>query len=78
VPFSTGGYSTAPESFFGWDQGSTERMLGYMKMLGISGYRKVDSQTLSKLRPAFEQMQAWPAPTSMRVVNGILLLKLSD
>jgi hypothetical protein len=53
-------------------------MLGYMKMLGISGYRKVDSQTLSKLRPAFEQMQAWPAPTSMRVVDGVLLLKLSD
>jgi hypothetical protein len=78
VPFSTGGYSTAPESFFGWDQGSTERMLGYMQMLGISGYQKADNQTLSKLRPAFEQMQPWPAPTSMRVVDRVLLLKLSD
>lgn len=78
LPYSTAAYSAASGSFFGWDHGSTDRMLGYMKMLGLNSFEKVDRQTLSKLKPQFKEMKPWPASSSMQVVDGVLLLKLSE
>jgi hypothetical protein len=68
--------STLSASFFEWDDGNPNRIAGFMKILGYSNIAIIDSATRSALLPSFQEMPVWPAEGSVRVVDGVILVRL--
>lgn len=63
-------------SFFSHDQGNPHRMLNFMSILGYNNFHLLPSSERLKLLPHYEKMPVWPANGSVRVVDGITLVKL--
>jgi len=70
------GGSTLSASFFEWDGGNPTRITAFMKILGYSNITTVDSATRTAMLPIFQQMPVWPADGSVRVVDGVILVRL--
>ncbi|HET6618614.1 MAG TPA: glucosyltransferase domain-containing protein [Dongiaceae bacterium] len=68
--------STLSASFFEWDGGNPHRIAAFMKILGYSNIATVDNATRSALLPVFQEMPVWPAEGSVRVVDGVILVRL--
>jgi hypothetical protein len=77
-PYATGGYSTAAGSFFNWDNGSSIRMVAWLRAMGISEIKAVALEQRQDLLPHFATMKQWPSPGSIKVVDGTALVKFSD
>ncbi len=68
--------STLGYSFFEWDGGNIYRIVTYMHVLGYSQLQ-IPSPAQRHLNDAlFRDMPAWPNPASVRVANGMTLIKL--
>lgn len=66
-------------SFFEWDGGSMGRMLGFMAANGIARFAPVSAAKLSsQQRRALREMPVWPNPRSVRLCEGVVLVKLSE
>jgi hypothetical protein len=70
--------STMSASFFDWDEGNANRMLKYMQLLGFSNVFALHPTIRTGLTPKFKDMPVWPAPGSVRLDNGVYLIKLSE
>jgi hypothetical protein len=70
--------STMSASFFDWDEGNANRMLKYMQLLGFSNVFALHPTIRIGLTPKFKDMPVWPAPGSVRLDNGVYLIKLSE
>lgn len=68
--------STWSVSFFEWDGGNPERIVQFMNIVGYSNLTIVDMATRKSLLPAAKAMPIWPAAGSVRVVDGIVLVRL--
>lgn len=68
--------STWPASFFEWDGGNTGRIVEFMTILGYSNFQQLDDATRVALLPVMEQMPIWPAAGSVRVADGVILVRL--
>jgi len=77
-PYATGGYSTAAGSFFNWDNGSSIRMVAWLRAMGIAEIKTVELEQRQDLLPNFATMKPWPSPGSIKVVDGIALVKFSE
>jgi hypothetical protein len=77
-PSATGGYSTAAGSFFNWDNGSSIRMVAWLRAMGIAEIKTVELEQRQDLLPNFATMKPWPSPGSIKVVDGIALVKFSE
>lgn len=73
----TAWYSTANGSFFNWDGGNTERIVAYLKTLGLANIHDSDPATRLQVKDQFKTMRPWPDPQSLRLRGDVLLLKLS-
>jgi len=73
LPTSTGG-----ESFFEWDYGNPKRMIHYMNMIGYHRYMEPDEETRSRIASHYSTMPEWPLEGSIKVVDGVVLIKISD
>jgi hypothetical protein len=69
---------TTGVSFFEWDRGNPDRMVKYMNLIGFDYYVLADPAEVSKLASNFNCMPTWPQNGSVRIVDGIALVKLSD
>jgi hypothetical protein len=78
VPYRTGLYSSAPGSFFNWDNGNSLRMVAWLQAMGIDGIQALEPKQVNTLAPAFATMKPWPAPGSIKVQDGIVLVKFSE
>ena len=70
--------TTLGESFFEWDQGHPVRMVLYMKMMGLYWYEWVSPEEKAALQSAYADMPVWPRSGSVRLVDGIVAVKLSE
>lgn len=69
---------TFGHSFFEWDGGSANRMLGFMAANGIARFTPVRAAELtSQQRQTLREMTVWPNPRSVRLCEGVVLVKLS-
>ena len=70
--------STWSVSFFEWDRGNPERIVQFMNIVGYSNLAWVDMATRKSLLPALRDMPIWPVAGSVRVVDGIILVRLGQ
>ena len=70
--------STMSASFFDWDDGNANRMIKYMQLVGFRNVFPLQPVDRIALTPKFKDMPVWPAPGSVRLDNGIYLIKLSE
>lgn len=63
-------------SFYEHDGGNVRRVALYMKLQGINGLDPVWLGNRPDLIPAAQSMPNWPAPGSVRLVNGVVIVKL--
>ena len=63
-------------SFFEHDGGNVRRVALYMRTLGIDGLWPVWLGNRPDLLPAARSMPTWPAPGSVRRVNGVVIVKI--
>ena len=68
--------STLAFSFFEWDGGNEDRMLRYMRLLGYTNLVQASGAQRQKDLDVFKTMPTWPAKDSVRVQDGITLVKL--
>lgn len=68
-------------SFFEWDYeanyGNNYRIWGFMKTLGFENVNPTSKQ-IEQGRIIADTMQAWPANSSVKYEDGIIIVKLSD
>ncbi|MDT3313315.1 glucosyltransferase domain-containing protein [Pseudomonas sp. rhizo66] len=70
--------STMSASFFDWDDGNGNRMIKYMQLVGFRNVFPLQPSDRIALTPKFKNMPVWPAPGSVRLDNGVYLIKLSE
>lgn len=68
--------TTLGRTIFDWDHGNSDRIVSYMALLGYDNLTTVDEDRRRRLTPEFQPMPAWPARDSVKVVDGITLVKL--
>lgn len=67
-----------PASFFAWDDGNPVRMVKFMNLIGFDRYRSLSDAEREAVRGDYAGMAVWPHPGSIKIVNGIVLVKLSE
>ncbi len=82
-PFHSNLYPAVPStthgaSFFEWDNGYQVRMVAYMRMQGYENVREYREQFAGQFDEAYARMPAWPLPGSVKQVDGVFLVKLSQ
>ncbi|KHK65799.1 glucosyltransferase domain-containing protein [Pseudomonas frederiksbergensis] len=70
--------STMSASFFDWDDGNANRMIRYMQLIGFQNLSVIHPTQRIELTPKFKDMPIWPAPGSVRLEDGVYLIKLSE
>lgn len=70
--------STMGASFFNWDGGNANRMLTYMRVIGLGNVYALQHEKSIDLTPEFDGMPIWPAEGSVRYKDGMYLIRLSD
>lgn len=64
-------------SFFDQDGGNIYRVDYFMKLQGLAGFVPVPLAQRPDLLPTAQAMPSWPAPGSVKAVNGVVVVKLS-
>jgi len=77
-PYQTAMYSTAGSSFFNWDNGNDDRMVKWLKAMGVNNLEAVPEKDASRFESDFAKMYAWPSPQSIVVKNDTVLVKFSE
>lgn len=70
--------SVTSSSFFSWDDGNIERMVSYMRALGINQLIPLNENERIKMTPFFLEMPVWPISGSVKEVNGVVLVKIGN
>ena len=70
--------TTSGASFFEWDDGNSYRMVRYMNLIGFHRYVSIDLEERERIRSNYRAMPSWPAPGSVKLLNDVVLVKLSD
>ncbi|MGB1006935.1 MAG: hypothetical protein ACPGVX_07140, partial [Thalassobaculaceae bacterium] len=70
--------TTAGASFFAWDGGSPARMVRLMNLVGYARFMSLSPARRRELAGHYAAMPVWPRPGAVKVVSGVVLVKLSD
>lgn len=70
--------TTSGASFFEWDHGNTYRMIRYMHMVGYHRYMPAPKERHHELASTYDSMPSWPAEGSVKYVDGVVMVKLSE
>jgi hypothetical protein len=65
-------------SFYEQDEGNLYRVYLYMELQGVSGFTPVPLIGRPDLIAAQQAMPSWPAAGSIKLVNGVVIVKLSN
>ncbi len=65
-------------SFYEHDGGNVYRVFFYMQLHGMTEFRPVPLGTRPDLLPAVQTMPNWPAPGSVDMVNGVVVIKFGE
>jgi hypothetical protein len=70
--------STLSGSFFEWDDGNPGRMVDFMRILGYANFVRLDRVRQQALLPVMQAMPIWPAEGSVKLADGIILVRLGE
>ncbi|SJZ85328.1 glucosyltransferase domain-containing protein [Consotaella salsifontis] len=70
--------SSADGSFFSWDGGNPYRIVRYMKVLGYTNIKYLTDSKRAELKPLYAAMPSWPAQGSVKLHDGVVMIKLGD
>lgn len=76
LPYQLGFGSTSAGSFFQWDGGSSRRCVAFMRLLGYANLEPVPPANEPRFRDEAATMPAWPAADSVKVVDGVTVIKM--
>lgn len=65
-------------SFFAWDGGNNKRITAFFDINGIEKFKRVDRRLVEDVRRDATGMSTWPAKDSIKMVNGVLIVKLGN
>lgn len=65
-------------SYFEWDEGNPVRMVLFMNLTGFYWYQAISVEERARLQGNYADMPLWPRPGSIRVVDDVVLVKLSE
>jgi len=65
-------------SFFGWDRGNPWRMRDFFRTVGVNELNIVLYENLGFLKEKIEAMPKWPSKGSVKLIDNIVIVKLSD
>ena len=65
-------------SFYEWDGGNNQRMYRYLDTSNIAHLKIPDAAQVKRSRAAGVGMPSWPSKESVRRINGVIIVKLSD
>lgn len=69
--------STYSASFFEWDGGNPRRIIDFLRINGYSNLRDVSRTERMSTIPSIISMPIWPAPGSVKFVQGTILVRFS-
>ena len=72
------GFDTFGASFFSWDGGNPVRIGAFLKAAGIADLRLADSAAISRVRDAAARLPAWPNPHAVRMIDGVMVVRLGE
>lgn len=84
LPFSESEHLRLPESeifggsFFNWDNGANYRIICFAKFNGIANYRMVEEKDWAKIKDSIALLPVWPNSGSVRLINGVAVVKLGQ
>lgn len=65
-------------SFFAWDGGNNKRITAFFYINGIEKFKRVDRSLVEGVRKDAMGMSTWPSEDSIKMVNGVLIIKLGN
>lgn len=65
-------------SFFEWDNGNPPRIKGLFRTMGMEEMELVEPEEIKTLKRQIAEMPSWPRKGSVALVDGIVVVKLSD
>ncbi|MCS5698579.1 glucosyltransferase domain-containing protein [Cyanobium sp. FGCU-52] len=77
-PYRVAWYSTAGSSFFNWDNGNNERMIRWLKAMGLDTLAAIPANEMKNYSSDFKRMQIWPQPGSIAVKGEVVLVKFGE
>lgn len=78
-PYETVISSVTAGSFFTWDDGNPYRLMLYFKLLDSNLHLvNADPAQRDSLKPLYADMPVWPAPGSVRVHEGVILVRFGE
>ncbi|MDI9279537.1 glucosyltransferase domain-containing protein [Pantoea sp. EABMAA-21] len=81
TPFNSWRIPTADvfgASFFEWDGGNNQRMYKYLSAANIADLKSPDTTQVEKSRLMGESLPAWPNRDAVALVDGVVIIKLSN
>jgi hypothetical protein len=69
-------YNIFGKSFFVWDDGNTVRINAFLKINGIADLKLPSISDINSVQGTVKTMPVWPNPKSVRLVNGIIVVRL--
>ena len=70
-----GADSVLGTSFFAWDGGNPDRILEFLKTLGRFDLWTIPPDRRRAIRPSVDAMPSWPRPGSVRVIDGVVVVR---
>ena len=64
------------ESFVEWTRDYPGRIALFMNLMGFYQYQILDDAERARLKPQYADMPVWPRPGSIRVIDGVVLVRL--
>ena len=78
TPYPVPPTSTSGNSFFGWDGGNPVRIVYYLNAVGFRQVRIATPAEMAQSVVQLSSMPVWPAPGSVALSNGVLLVRLGE
>jgi hypothetical protein len=63
-------------SFFAWDGGNPDRIMAFLKALGIADLHQPSAEQIASVRAELPALPAWPNPGCVHLSHGVLIVKL--
>lgn len=63
-------------SFFTWDYGNNRRISRFFKYYAIGHFQTATKEEILQIKDKIEAMPVWPNPNSVRLIDGIMVVKL--
>ncbi len=69
-------YNTFGNSFLMWDGGATYRISGFLHDAALANFQLPTADEVRNVEPALQALPTWPNPNSVRLIAGVMVVRL--